>query len=329
MEAEAEQLFGKQLLRKLFVPLLIAVLAYAALLLHGDVGGVVTALRQTPMTTLSGAVVLSLGSFLLRGVRWHLYLRTANISVPILESAMVFLAGLGMSITPGKVGELLKSMLLKEHRDVPIAESAPIIIAERLMDLGALVTLGAMGFAWLHSPAASVLVGVLGFAGFFAIGKSQSLAHAAVGILTRVPRVARYKEKLLTAHRSLFGLWKTGTFILSWTLSLAAWGMQVLIVVLLATGFPPSSVSIPHALVAYTAPLLAGTLALLPGGLGLTEASMAGTLQALSGLTDTVAATLTILVRGVTFWLAVLIGFAALGVWRAKTAPQLAENAEK
>ncbi len=329
MEAESEQLFGKQLLRKLFVPLLIAVLAYAALLLHGDVGGVVRALRETPMVTLSGAVALSLASFLLRGVRWHLYLRTSKIHVPVVESAMVFLAGLGMSITPGKVGELLKSMLLKEHRDVPIAESAPIIIAERVMDLGALVTLGAMGFAWLYGAAASALVGVLGLVGFFAIGKSQSLAHAAVGILTRIPRVARYREKLLTAHRSLFELWKTGTFLASWVLSLGAWGLQALIVVLLATGFPPSSVSVPHALIAYSAPLLAGTLALLPGGLGLTEASMAGTLQALSGLTDTVAATLTILVRGVTFWLAVLIGFAALAAWRAKKAPQLAQNAEK
>lgn len=316
MEAESDQLFGKRLVRKLFVPLLIAVLAYTALILYGDIGGVAAAIGDMSLSTLSVAILLSLASFFFRGVRWEVYLRAASIRVPFKESALVFLSGLGMSITPGKIGELLKSMLLKESRDVPVAKSAPIVLAERILDLGALLTLGAVGLIWDHSAPLALAITVAGVLGFYTIGKSERLALVLVGILTKIPRVSRFREKLLTAHAALFELWSLPTYLLAMTLTLVAWGLQAYILVVLAEAFQNTSVSLPHALIAYSAPLLAGTLALIPGGLGLTEASMTGTLKALSGTSTTVAATLTILVRGVTFWLAVLLGFTALGIWK-------------
>ena len=58
--------------------------------------------------------------------------------LPGAESALVYFAGLGMVVTPGKVGEWLKCYLLRELHGTPFSRSAPIIIAERLTDsLGA------------------------------------------------------------------------------------------------------------------------------------------------------------------------------------------------
>ena len=316
MEAESDQLFGKRLVRKLFVPLVIAVLAYAALLLYGDIHAVAAAIGDISFSTLSGAVLLSLASFFFRGLRWELYLRTVSIRVPFRDSTLVFLSGLGMSITPGKIGELLKSMLLKESRDVPVAKSAPIILAERVLDLGALLTLGALGLILNHSVGLAVALGVAGVLGFYIIGKSERLALFLVGVLTKIPRISGFREKLLTAHRALFELWSLPTYALAMTLSLLAWGLQAFILVLLAGSFPNTSIPLPHAFVVYSAPLLAGTLALIPGGLGLPEASMTGSLKALAGTSTTLAATLTLLVRGVTFWLAIFIGFGALAIWK-------------
>ena len=47
---------------------------------------------------------------------------------------------------------------------------------------------------------------------------------------------------------------------------------------------------------------------------------MAGVLRSLAGMAPTAAITLTILVRGVTFWFAILLGFIALGTWRFQSA---------
>jgi glycosyltransferase 2 family protein len=315
---EPAQLFGKQLVRKLLLPVVLAVLAYSALLLYGDSKAVGAAARLVPASAILFGLTLSLVSFALRAVRWQYYLRLSGIVVPFGSSILIFLSGLAMSITPGKVGEILKSLLLKEGWDVPVARSAPIVVAERVMDLAALLMLGGAGFVAPKSPALATAVVVVGTLGFLAIGKSQRLALVLIGLLTKIPPVARYREKLLTAHASLFELWGTGPFFTALGLSIAAWASQALILVVFGAGMPPAGIGVADSLVAYSAPLLAGTLALLPGGLVLTEASMAGTLQGLSGVSAAAAATLTILVRGATFWLAVALGFIAIAIWRSR-----------
>jgi glycosyltransferase 2 family protein len=315
---EPAQLFGKQLVRKLLLPVVLAVLAYSALLLYGDSKAVGAAAKLVPASAILGGLALSLGSFGLRAIRWQYYLRLSGIVVPFGSSLLIFLSGLAMSITPGKVGEILKSLLLKEGWDIPVAKSAPIVVAERVMDLAALLMLGGVGFVAPRSPLLALGIVVVGTFGFLAIGKSQRLALMLIGLLTRIPPVARYREKLLTAHASLFELWGVAPFFSALALSIAAWASQALILVVFGAGMPPSGVGIADSLIAYSAPLLAGTLALLPGGLVLTEASMAGTLQGLSGVSAAAAATLTILVRGATFWLAVALGFLAIAIWRSR-----------
>lgn len=317
-QAEPAQLFGKQLVRKLIPPLFLAVVAYSALLLYGDAAAVSEAVRRLPIATILLGFALSLGSFALRAVRWHMYLILSSIRVPWGPSLLIFLTGLGMSITPGKVGELLKSLLLKEGWDVPVARSAPIVVAERLMDLAALLMLGGAGVVGRENPALGVLLVLVGSAAFFVLGKSRRLGLFLIDLLTKIRFVARFRDKLLTAHASLHEFWGFVPFVTAMLLSLGAWSLQALILVLFGAGMGPNGISVADSLVAYSAPLLAGALALLPGGLVLTEASMAGALQALSGLSPTAAATLTILVRVVTFWLAIAIGFPALGVWRAR-----------
>jgi hypothetical protein len=47
--------------------------------------------------------------------------------LPKWDSFLMFFSGLAMVITPGKVGEWLKSYLLREVHGTPVARSAPIL----------------------------------------------------------------------------------------------------------------------------------------------------------------------------------------------------------
>src|SRR5438132_7727009 len=76
-----------------------------------------------------------------------MYLARRDIRVPVGSSALVFGAGLSLTITPAKLGELVKSYLLRELHDVPVARTAPIVVAERVTDLIALVALAIVGVA--------------------------------------------------------------------------------------------------------------------------------------------------------------------------------------
>jgi uncharacterized protein (TIRG00374 family) len=309
---EAEQLFAKQFVRKLLFPVILAVLAYSALLLYGDLSSVLVALRHVPFALVVGASALSLFTLGLRALRWHRLLRVAKVRVPYRESLTTFAVGLGMSITPGKVGEILKPLLLKERCDIPMAVSTPVVVAERLTDLGALLALGVIGLLWRSSPALAGTIAVVGLVALFVLGRSRKLGALLVRVFSRLPVVMKYRAKIEIAHASLYELWSPASYLSSMALSLLAWGGQALIIVWLATALPDTHVRLADAFVAHSAPILAGTLSFLPGGVGLTEASMAGTLRALSGASPTAATTLTILVRGVTFWLAILIGLTTL-----------------
>ncbi len=317
--AKTSHLFGKQLVRRLFAPVVLAVVAYAALLLYGDVPSVSNCLQGLRPKALAAALGVSIASFALRGLRWQLYLRAARIRVPWADSALVFVAGLGMSITPGKVGELLKSLLLKERHEVPVANSAPVVVAERAMDFAALLLLGGGSLGWARSPRLVLLLGALFIATLFFMGRSRRVGLLATRLLNILPFARRYSDKIAEARSSLELLWGFGPFFMAMLLSILAWGLQALTVSIFASALDGRDLPLQSAFIAYAAPLLAGALALLPGGLGVTEASMAGSLRVMSGMSSRSAVAITILTRLVTFWFAVLIGFAALAIWRIRS----------
>ena len=50
-----------------------------------------------------------------------------------------------MSVTPAKLGEVLKSVLVKEITGEPISKTAPIILAERITDFLSLLLIAIVG----------------------------------------------------------------------------------------------------------------------------------------------------------------------------------------
>lgn len=313
---DADQLFGKGLLKKLLLPLVIGVVAYAALLLYGDVGAVLAGFGTIAGQTVVHCLALALTSFAVRWLRWQFYLWRINITVPVSTSVLIFLIGFAMSITPGKVGEMLKSLLLKESADVPVARSVPILLAERATDLVALLAIGVIGYLWSEQPVLALSLSACMVLACFLLGRSQRLGKLLVRFAGHLPLIKRYQAKVASTHAALYELWHPITYATGMLLALIVWQLQAFIVVVFANDLGDAPVTLLQAGVAYAAPLLAGSLALLPGGLGVTEASMAGVLRALAGVSAVGAATLTIMVRVTTFWFAITLGFAALGVWR-------------
>ena len=46
-------------------------------------------------------------------IKWHFLLKNSNIHVPVKGNIVVFLSGMGLELTPGHVGALIKSQILK------------------------------------------------------------------------------------------------------------------------------------------------------------------------------------------------------------------------
>ncbi len=318
-------LLGKALGKRLVGVMILAVAVVGAMVFYGDLDAMLESLASVTLPTVALALLLATGNYVIRFARWHYYLHRLDLHIPLAESARIFFAGFSMTVTPGKVGEVLKSVLLRESVGAPVADTLPIIVVERITDLAGLVLLLSVGSLVLPmgKPVAAVS-GLLVLAIIVAC-MSRPLGDALLRVMGRVPALARFVPTARRLYDSLFLLSSPGALFVGVSSSTLAWGLQCLSLYLIVGSFGALSMSLQESLFAYAMPLLAGTVAMLPGGLGVAEASMTGILVRLSSDPSSAAAAATtaaLLVRLLTFWWAVLLGFMSLGLWKLHHRPK-------
>lgn len=286
--------------------------------LWADFDDLVKAFGSFSVWLLIPVLGLSTFNYLLRAIRWHLYLRRTGSNLPWGQSLAIFLAGLSMSVTPGKIGELIKVGLVSQSDGAPIARTFPVVITERLIDLVSVILLATIGVMVLGQSLDILVMGIAVTAGLFAVlatrpGIRLVFFVAAKFLKGRIP--AKSVEESYGIQRDLLGirplLMGTGIGVLSWFAEAAgAW--------LVVIGFTGGDWSIGTATFAYAIGTLAGALSFLPGGLVATEATLAFLLSghAFSSLppaeSESLAIAATLIIRAATLWFAVGLGFVAL-----------------
>lgn len=292
-------------------------LVFAALSLYGDVRSLAAHLASFAWPTFALALVLSSSNYALRFLRWQHYLRTLAIDVPVGESALVFLAGFVMSVTPGKLGEVFKSYLLWEARGISIARTAPIVLAERVTDLLALVVLTALGSLVLEEGAVIAAIGGALVGAVLLVVSVRRIGEIVLALVARLPGLGKLTPRLRESYDALQAIVRPVPLLFATALATLSWGLECVALWLLVHGFQGASISIEAASLSYSASTVAGAIAMLPGGLGITEAGMTGSLQALGTNVDASIATgATLLIRLATLWWAVVVGALALALLR-------------
>jgi uncharacterized protein (TIRG00374 family) len=300
----------------LAIALVIGVAALSAL---GDVRHLGERLDAFDWRALGVALALALCNYVLRFVRWQQYLARQGVSVPRASSAIVFGAGLSLSITPAKLGELVKSYLLREMHDVPAPLTAPIVVAERVSDLIALLVLAVIGVAvYGVDPRFVIAAGALVACGLVLLAW-QAPTRAMIDLATRTARLRRLREPLHETLRHLATLCRPSPLAVATALAVPAWACECIGFWVICNAFPGAHVEVGFAAAIYAGTTIAGALSFLPGGLGVTEGAM--TLALVDGaahLDRATAVAATLLTRLATLWFAVALGVAFLAIARAR-----------
>ena len=307
----------KKLFKRLLIGLVLGAGVYAGGAIYLGVEKLSSSLARFSYVLFLPVLALTFTNYLLRFLKWRLYLRVLAISVPFGLNLTIFLGGLSMTVTPGKIGELLKAYLLRESQGVPMAKTAPIVIAERVTDLLALVLLMAAGF-YTFRRFHVVLYSVGGMVALFlAIVSSRRLSLGLLRLLARLPGLSRLGHKLEEFYESTAVLFRPGPLLAATLLSLAAWACECFGFYLVLGGFAgTSSVPLLLAVFIYSATTLGGVVS--PGGLGVTDGSMTALLSYAAAFTAATAGAATLLIRLCTLWFAVLVGVLALLIFRKR-----------
>lgn len=286
--------------KRLLLVLGLAATAYAlALMLWGD-GRNVSLSVLWSITGLQAAG-LCLLSYLLRGLRWRLWMAHYGRHFGWVEGLRLYVAGFAFTPTPGNVGEAMRGLMLAQ-KPLPLLQSLAIFGAERLADLLCLLLLCLPALVWLANRTAWHL----GFMAWIAL---------AVGLSVMVLLVVvawRHRQRLLQRFAWLQEAWACLSVrpLVWFGLTLVAWAAQGLAVWLICRAldvYMPVLTAIGY----YAVAMVAGALSALPAGLGGMELVLTGLLVAQSASTAQ-ALTITVLARLLTLWLAVAIGVVAL-----------------
>ena len=132
--------------RNLLLVLVFAVGVYLLLFLFSGVGELREAFRSFNWAALPLILGLVAVSYAVRYLRWRYYLSTIGVHIPDRRvDFAIFVSGLSMTISPGKLGEVLKSLFVRQVTGAPVARTAPAVVAERATDGTGMILWGLLG----------------------------------------------------------------------------------------------------------------------------------------------------------------------------------------
>ncbi len=314
----------QSLQRNILLSVLFGFLVVLALMLLADIRQVTRVLRHFRWQYVPLILGLTLLNYGLRFVKWQYYLAILGIrGVPWVDSLRVFVANFIMVMTPGKVGEFFKSYLLKNVSGTPMAQSAPIVLAERVTDGLAMAILALVGLtsyrnAW---PILAVVTAIM--LAEVVVIQIRPLALALLRWGEHLPLIRRVASSLHTLYESSYRIFRWDALLFAVGLGIISWGSEgvAFYLVLRGLGMPASWELLLHAVFILAFATIVGAVSALPGGLGAAEGSMAGLLLFLVTSDETLAVAATLLIRLFTLWFGVLLGAIVLVGSRKRLLP--------
>jgi uncharacterized protein (TIRG00374 family) len=244
--------------------------------------------------------------------------------IRVLDSLALFVGGFTLAVSPGKVAEVLKSVVLKRMVGTPVSRSVPVVLAERLSDGLAMLLLASAGVLAYpqYWPVFALVIG--GLVAGIVIVQIRPLALRLLALLGRLPLISRYAVELESFYESSYELLRLKNLVFAVGLGTVSWAGEgvAFYLILLGLGLPPSADLLFQAIFILAFSTIVGAVSGLPGGLGAAEVSVGAMLQALVGIGRTMTGTATLLVRFCTLWFGVLLGLLSLLLFRRRLFPE-------
>ncbi len=303
---------------KILISLAFGLVVIAGVSFYADLPHLLQALKLFPWALLPAILGLTLLNYALRLIKWEYYLRCLRLGVPRLVSLKIFVAGLAMAITPAKVGELLKSFLIKRYNGTPISRTAPVIMAERLTDGLAMLILAAGGLALYGIGWQGLLAILLAALALIGVIQYRPLALTLLGWGERLPVLRRFARSSHAFYESAYLLLRWRSLLLAVAIGLISWSGECVAfyLVLVGLGLPATPALLIQAAFILATSTLVGSVTGLPGGLGSADVSILGLIFALVTRDTTIAGAATLLIRFCTLWFGVSLGVVGLVIFR-------------
>ena len=244
-------------------------------------------------------------------IKWHFLLKNSEVDVPLTKSIAIFFSGVAFEITPGQIGALIKSQILKTSYNIPRTKTVPIVIVEKVYDLIGAILASVIGIIILGMEIylIAIAISVLAFIFFFMYHKPAS--ELFFNRITKLKFFSKYIENISGFYETVQKSTNVRAATICILLALAYWFMVSAAAYYILISFDVNIVDYLKVLAIYSTSTLLGAISFIPAGIGITEGSIAG-LFTLNGIDVSTALILAVMIRIFTLWYSVSVGFIAL-----------------
>jgi uncharacterized protein (TIRG00374 family) len=244
-------------------------------------------------------------------IKWHFLLKNSEVDVPLTKSIAVFFSGVAFEITPGQIGALIKSQILKTSYNIPRTKTVPIVIVEKVYDLIGAILASVIGIIILGMEIylIAIAISVLAFIFFFMYYKPAS--ELFFNRITKLKFFSKHIENISGFYEIVQKSTNVRAATICILLALAYWFMVSAAAYYTLISFDVNILDYLKVLAIYSTSTLLGAISFIPAGIGITEGSIAG-LFTLNGIDVSTALILAVMIRIFTLWYSVSVGFIAL-----------------
>lgn len=304
----------KNLEKKIIVFFIFGLVFYICLILFADFKKIFKISQLFNWWIVLLLLILTFLNYFLRFIRWHYFLGQSAIHLPAPTSFRIFLSGLSMTVTPGKMGEVVKAYLVKRHTGNKLAQVIPLLITERLTDGIGMVIL-ALGGIYLFRQSLLFFVFSVGIIlVFFCFVYYKKYTLRLIKKLERKIGHLKVLDFFITFFEHSEKLIKPKQLGVAILLSTAAWSLEGISLFILINSFGNfwTLNNLFLSLFIFSFSSIAGFLVLIPGGIGVAEGSITSLLTLFYKLDLTKAIFITLIFRFTTLWFGVLLGMVNL-----------------
>ncbi|MCV6825262.1 MULTISPECIES: lysylphosphatidylglycerol synthase transmembrane domain-containing protein [Halocynthiibacter] len=258
---------------------------------------------------ISLLLLLSLANYGLRGIRWHVFAHRLDLPLSLFQSLRHFFGGFAMSVTPARVGELVRIRWIGRETGASPERTAPLAIVDRASDLSAMAILLAIALVFAAGGPKGAIV-VAAFAIIAAIIATNPRIFSAC--VTRFYRITgvfpRFFVRVRRASQTLAQFSHFPTVAMTLLCGLAGWFAEGYAFFILLQ-WMGADIGLATCIVIFVFSTLAGGLTGAPGGIGGAEAAMIALLS-LEGVPISLSVPATAVIRLTTLWFAIALGLA-------------------
>ena len=244
-------------------------------------------------------------------IKWHFLLKNSEVDIPLTKSIAVWFAGISFEITPGHVGVLMKSQILKTSSNIPRTKTAPIVLVEKVYDLIGAFLASIIGIIILGLDPYLIIIVILVLATIFFFMYYRPAAELFFNLITKTKFFSKYVENLSEFHEIIQKSTNVKVATICIILAITYWFLISVAVYYTLIAFDIDILDYFKVLSIYATSSLLGAISFIPGGIGITEGTITG-LLALEGISISTALILSVMIRIFVLWYPVCLGFISL-----------------